>query len=164
MQLPSSAPASRISLRRTLVLAGLALVSQAPLLARSAAPAPVAQVSPATPLQTVEVSLKELTEVKYEPGQPLPKKIRDLNGKDILITGIMHSDTGYDVKTFLLVTEACECAASPQPNHFVEVTLTSGRTSRKRGELSFRGTFSVGEELDENGFVKSLYRLDGDFF
>ena len=114
--------------------------------------------------ETIEVSLSELTSIEYEPGKELPKKIRELDGKEVVITGVMHADTGYDVTEFWLVTESCECATSPEPHHFVEVTLTSGTTSRKRGEMSFKGIFSVGEVLDENGFVESLYRLEGDFF
>ena len=114
--------------------------------------------------ETVEISLAELTKIKYEPGQPLPKKIQELDGKDVVITGFMHPDTGYDVESFLLVSEGCACGASPQPNHFVEVTLNGDRTSRKRGELTFRGTFSVGEVLDDDGFVESLFRLEGDYY
>ena len=110
----------------------------------------------------IEVDIMTLTKIDWQPGKELPKEIRDLDGKTIVISGYMQSQFRDERKTFLLVSDSCQCSGTPSPHHFVEVTLDD-KTEYKPGQLTFMGTLSVGE-VEEDGFVKSLYRLEGSFF
>ena len=106
----------------------------------------------------LEVSIQKLRDAKYERGKPLPEEIQELDGKTIEIEGYMAISTLEGVTTFELVPESCECGRS-KVNHFVEVTITDGVTSYRPGRMTLRGKFSVGEVLDDDGFVQSVYRL-----
>jgi hypothetical protein len=113
-------------------------------------------------VETVEVDIQKLTSIDWQQGRELPKEIRDLDGREIVITGYMQSQSVKDTDTILIVSDSCQCTGTPLPNHFVRVKLDK-RTSYKPGQLTFIGKLSVGEEL-EDGFVSSLYRLEGRFF
>ena len=116
----------------------------------------------ATPVDDViEVDILRLTSIDWEAGKELPKSIRDLNGREIAITGYMQTQLKKDTKTFMIVGDSCQCTGTPLPHHFVQVTLDE-KTGYRPGELSFIGKLAVGEEL-KDGFVTSLYRLEGKF-
>ena len=110
----------------------------------------------------IEVDIMTLTKIDWQQGQELPKEIRELDGKTIVISGYMQSQFTDERETFLLVSDSCQCGGTPSPHHFIEVTLDD-KTEYKPGQLTFMGTLSVGE-VEEDGFVKSLYRLEGSFF
>ncbi len=110
----------------------------------------------------IEVDIMKLTKIDWQQGKELPKEIRDLDGKEIIISGYMLTQFRDERKTIMIVDDSCQCAGTPAPNHFVEVTLDA-KTEYKPGQLTFRGTLSVGE-VEEDGFVTSLYRLEGSFF
>jgi hypothetical protein len=117
----------------------------------------------AAPLASaVEVDIEKLTSVDWQQGKELPKEIRDLDGKEVVISGYMQSDLKKDSDTILIVGNSCQCTGTPLPQHFVRVKLDK-ETGYRPGQLTFIGTLSVGEEL-EDGFVTSLYRLEGRFF
>lgn len=138
----------------SILISGAALAT---LLATGTAPAPLDD-------DPIEVDILELTSIDYEEGKELPKKIRDLDGKKIVISGYMQSQPKKDVNQFLIVGNSCQCAGRPLVQHFVEVTLDDDKTTGyKPGQLTFIGTLEVGE-VKEDGFVKSIYRLKGDFF
>lgn len=103
------------------------------------------------------ISLLQLRDARYRPGQPLESWITDLEGKYVAIEGYMALGTLEGLTRFELVPEECECGGS-KVNHFVEVTLTEDVTRFKAGRFTIKGIFSAGE-LEEDGFVTSVYRL-----
>jgi hypothetical protein len=113
-------------------------------------------------LAPVEVDIQKLTSIDYQQGKELPKEIRDLDGKEIVISGYMQSQAVRDTDTILIISDSCQCTGTPLPHHFVRVKLDQ-KTNYKPGQLTFTGKLAVGEEL-EDGFVTSIYRLEGRFF
>ena len=132
-------------LRETTLRTGLALSKAA----REAPPTPDEDV--------IEVSILRLKNVRYRRGRPLPKWVRDLDGKRIQLWGYMAIGTLEGLSKFELVPESCECGRS-KVNHFVDVKLTDGQTRFIPGRITLEGKFSAGEKI-EDGFVTSLYRL-----
>jgi hypothetical protein len=112
-------------------------------------------------LETIEVDIQKLTSIDWQQGKELPKEIRDLDGREIVISGYMQSQNVRDTDTLLIVSDSCQCTGTPLPHHFVRVKLDK-KTSYKPGQLTFIGKLSVGEEL-EDGFVTSIYRLEGKY-
>jgi len=108
--------------------------------------------------EVVEVLIEKLTSVEYRRGEELPEDIQELDGKTVELEGYMAIGTLEGVENFELVPEPCECGRS-KVQHFIDVTLTEGRTTFKPGRFTVRGKFSVGE-VEEDGFVVSLYRLE----
>ena len=123
--------------------------------------APLALAAPLA-LETVEVDIQKLTTIDWQQGKELPKEIRDLDGREVVISGYMQSQSVRDTDTILIVSDSCQCTGTPLPHHFVRVKLDK-KTNYKPGQLTFTGKLSVGEEL-EDGFVTSIYRLEGRFF
>jgi len=103
------------------------------------------------------ISLLQLRDARYRPGQPLEDWIVELDGKYVAIEGYMALGTLEGLTRFELVPEECECGGS-KVNHFVEVTLTDDVTRYKAGRFYMRGIFSAGE-VEDDGFVVSVYRL-----
>lgn len=110
--------------------------------------------------ELIEVSIEYLTSIEWSPGDDLPKDIADLDGKKVKITGYMAIGTNEGSTVFELVPESCECGRS-KVNHFVDVTLTEEQTRFIPGRITLEGTFYA-SELEEDGFVVSLYRLTTD--
>lgn len=129
----------------------VALAALAVCAAGVAAPAP----------DVIEVDILTLTSIDWEPGGELPKRIRDLDGREIAINGYMQSQLRKDTRKVTIVGDSCQCTGTPMPHHFIQVTLDE-KTGYRPGQLSFIGTLSVGEVV-EDGFVTSLYRLKGRF-
>ena len=112
----------------------------------------------------IEIQLTTLSEFDYTPGMDLPEKVSSLNGIRVVFDAYMHTETKDGATTFLVVGDACMCSGTPLVNHFIEITLDSGTTGYKPGQISFEGTLTVEEKTDDLGLVESLYRLDGNFF
>jgi hypothetical protein len=110
----------------------------------------------------VEVDIVKLTSIDWKQGQELPQWIRDLDGKEVVISGFMFTQFRDETDELLVVGNSCQCSGTPLPQHFVKTKLDK-KTTYKGGELTFIGTFRAGEVV-EDGFVTSLYRLDGKFF
>lgn len=113
--------------------------------------------------QPIEIDIVRLTSIEWELGDPLPKWISDISGAEVVIQGYMFGEILEEVDEFYIVSDACQCNGSPRLSHFVQISLESGTTTHRPGMLTFRGTFTAGEE-EEDGFVTSLFRLTGDFF
>ena len=119
-----------------------------------------AQESGWTPLtddQAQEVNITKLTSVNYRKGKALPEEIQSLDGKRVSIEGYMALGTLEGVESFEFVPESCECGRS-KVQHFIDVTIEEGLTTFRPGRMTLEGVFSVGE-VEEDGFVVSLYRL-----
>ena len=119
----------------------------------------------ATPVNDpIEIQLTTLSEYDFTPGMELPKKVTELDGIRVVFDAYMHNETKDGTTTFLVVGDACMCAGTPLVNHFIEITLDSGTTGYKPGQITFEGELTVSEKTDDLGLVESLYRLEGNFF
>ena len=108
------------------------------------------------------VSLLQLTSVDWKPGRPLPTKIRRLDGRRVWTVGYMHATDEAGMVSFPLVaTLKCQCGGTPTPNKFVQVVLEKGSTDFRPDPVAVRGVLEVGE-VEEDGYVVSLYRLRGE--
>lgn len=110
--------------------------------------------------EVVEVSILRLKNLRYRQGRPLPAWVQKLDGKRVSIWGYMAVGTLEGLPKFELVPESCECGRS-KLNHFVDVTLTDDQTRFIPGRITLEGTFYA-SELEEDGFVTSLFRLTTD--
>jgi len=104
-----------------------------------------------------EVNISKLTSINYRKGKPLPEDVQNLDGKRVRIEGYMALGTLEGVDSFEFVPESCECGRS-KVQHFIDVTIEEGLTTFRPGRITLEGVFSVGE-VEEDGFVVSLYRL-----
>ena len=111
----------------------------------------------------IDVDLMELVAVDYEQGKKLPKRIRKLDGEEIRLEGYMSIDTQEGDTQFYLTFDSCGCNAA-KVHHFVVVTLTDDETRYTPGKIQIEGTFSVGEKMDDFGFVESIYRLEAESY
>lgn len=152
---------------RTTVLPWLfaAALFVAPAGVRSAdAAAPGARAHPLAAEEIIEVDLHMLTSLAWEPGEAVPEEIQRLNGKRVVLRGFMHASVQGDQRKFPMVTEACQCTSTLLPHHFVEVDLgPNATTGPKTGQFEVVGRLEVGE-VEEDGYVTSLYRLKGRFY
>ena len=108
--------------------------------------------------EPVEVDLMRLANVDYRPGRALPADIQALDGKTVRMIGYMAQDTTEGTSVFLLTFDQCGCNGA-KVQHFVEVTLSDDVVSFSPNKIEVVGTLEVGEQEDELGFVKSIYRL-----
>lgn len=122
----------------------------------AAAPAPVsAEANP------TEIDIMELTGIDWGPGDALPDAVTAYDGMRVVIGGYMHQSIEDTTNRFPMVSEACQCTGLLMPHHFVDVQLGPNRTEPIPGRFEVVGTLSVGVVEDEDGFVKSVYRLRG---
>ena len=106
------------------------------------------------------LDLQTLIDATYEEGQPLPADIQKFDGKTVTLKGFMDNYTEEGSSVFQLVSDACGCDGKTKINHFVEVTLTDEVTGYRPELITISGTLSVGEILDDEGFVTSVYRIE----
>lgn len=137
------------------------------LLCGAATPAPRAAAASEVALATqevVEIDLHRLTSIAWEPGQALPEDIVRLDGRRVVVRGFMHASVVGDQRKFPMVTEACQCTSSLLPHHFIEVDLGPNQTTGpKTGQFEVIGRLDIGE-VEQDGYVVSLYRLAGRFY
>ena len=131
---------------------GAAVAVRAPSFALERPPA-----GPAACEDPIEVELVMLTSIDWKPGAQIPEEIRKLDGKRIRIKGVMAMGTVEGVDSFQLVNDGCACGTT-KVQHCVDVKLADDTTEYTPDEITVTGTFSVGE-VEEDGFVVSLYRL-----
>lgn len=117
----------------------------------------------AGPEEPSEIDILDLTSIDWRPGQPLPERIRALDGRRVLIRGYMHQSVTDTVNLFPMVSDACQCVGVLLPHHFIEVNLGPRTTGPVPGCFEVVGTLSVGE-LEVDGFIQSVYRLKGRIF
>ena len=106
------------------------------------------------------VSVLKLASIDYEQGGAIPDEIQKLDGKNIRLEGFMDLNTPEGVAEFRLTYDSCGCDGA-KLHHFVDVTLDSETVGYRPGKVTVVGTISVGE-VEEDGFVTSLYRFDAE--
>lgn len=107
-----------------------------------------------------KLDFQTLMDFEYEEGKELPKSIRDLDGKKVLLKGYMDTFTPENTRQFFMMSESCACNGEVKMNHFVDVSLTSQVTGYDPGLLTVVGTLSVGA-VEEDGFVISIFQIEG---
>ena len=105
----------------------------------------------------------ELTSWPYEDGlKGMPKRIRDLSGKKVLMTGFMLPiEEVQNIKEFLLVQSLWSCCyGSPPDIHgIVRVVMPKGKTTDYFFDpLKLVGTFKV-EATVMDGYCVDIYQL-----
>jgi hypothetical protein len=109
----------------------------------------------------LEVSMVKLNNIEYRVGDDLPDWVTALDGETVRISGFMRNGTLEGEQWFDLTNDSCGCGTS-KLQHFVRISLGEGTTTFTPDELVLEGTFSVGEQLDEDEFVESIFRLKVD--
>jgi hypothetical protein len=108
-------------------------------------------------------------DVKAKKAKPaaLPPWLTALNGRPVEIEGfILPYETNASVVTeFMLVSNSASCCFAPPAavTEWVAVTIKgNGYVHASTDKVIVRGTFSVGEQFDEAGWIESLYRILAD--
>ena len=93
----------------------------------------------------------------------MPKKVRDLHGKKVLMSGFMLPiDEVRNIKEFLLVQSLWSCCYGQPPdiNGIVRVVMPKGRTTDYFFDpLKVIGTFKV-ESTSIDGYCVDIYQLE----
>jgi hypothetical protein len=126
----------------------------------------VVPISTAVPAAT-PVTFGDLREYKFsrKAKNPMPEKLKGLQGKDINIAGYMIPMTeALDVQEFMLVQIpffGCCYSVPPEPNETVMVKMEKGKsTSYVYTPIRVTGKFKV-QETTIDGFTVSVYQIDG---
>jgi hypothetical protein len=129
-----------------------------------AAPAGRPEPDPGKPL---EVSFAKLM-FKYWPPikggrDPFPVHVRALSGRSVAIEGRMEFEK-EELKAYVLTcpTPGCCSGTTPQITHRVKVILPKDTVMTVPTMVRVTGTFVVGEEVDPEGYIVSVYRLNAD--
>ncbi len=109
------------------------------------------------------VTFDELTAWPYEDGlKGMPKNVRELDGKKVLMTGFMLPiDEVQNIKEFLLVQSlwACCYGQPPDINGIVRVVMPKGKTSDYFFDpLKITGRFKVESTVIE-GYCVDIFQL-----
>lgn len=109
------------------------------------------------------VTFDELTAWPYEDGlKGMPRSVRDLDGKKVLMTGFMLPiDEVQNIKEFLLVQSlwACCYGQPPDINGIVRVVMPKGKTTDYFFDpLKLTGTFRV-EATVIDGYCVDIFQL-----
>lgn len=148
-------------------------------------PSAEAQAPPAGASDYQEISFKVLSGYKYQEPLPqegerpedvekrrdnnqIPADVKALDGKKAIVQGWMVpmevNDDG-SVKSFVLVKTQPQCCFGDMQamNEWVDVAMTPGKTAPFNVDIPVKvyGKLEVGEKV-EDGFVLSIYRLQGD--
>lgn len=110
------------------------------------------------------VTFDELTAWPYEDGlKGMPKKVKDLNGKKVLMSGFMLPiDEVQNIKEFLLVQSLWSCCYGQPPdiNGIVRVVMPKGKTTDYFFDpLKIIGTFKV-EATSIDGYCVDIYQIE----
>ncbi len=130
--------------------------------AAGGAPTPVPTIESLAD-RPIEVDIYDLTDIVWQPGDPLPQNVLDLDGKRVVINGYMHQSITARTSEFPLVNDACQCTGNLMPHHFIEVDLGPRETEPIPGSFEVIGTLDIGE-IEEDGYCVSVYRLRGKIY
>jgi len=105
----------------------------------------------------------ELTSWPYEDGlKGMPKRVKDLSGKKVLMTGFMLPiDEVQNIKEFLLVQSLWSCCYGQPPdiNGIVRVVMPKGKTTDYFFDpIKIIGTFKI-EATVMDGYCVDIYQL-----
>jgi hypothetical protein len=110
------------------------------------------------------VTFDELSAWPYEDGlKGMPKKVKDLHGKKVLMSGFMLPiDEVRDIKEFLLVQSLWSCCYGQPPdiNGIVRVVMPKGKTTDYFFDpLKIIGTFKV-EATSIDNYCVDIYQIE----
>jgi hypothetical protein len=112
--------------------------------------------------------LRESKNPKDVLGDQIPPKIRELDGKGVLIVGFMvpiDVDRRGNVTSFALTQNQSFCCYGIPPGltELIVVDMAEGKSAPYSYDVpvAVYGTMTVGEEIDD-GYILSLYRVVSD--
>lgn len=112
--------------------------------------------------------LREAKNPKDVLGDQIPAKIRELDGKGVLIVGFMvpiDVDRRGNVTSFALTQNQSFCCYGIPPGltELIVVDMAEGKSAPYSYDVpvAVYGTMTVGEEIDD-GYILSLYRVVSD--
>jgi hypothetical protein len=110
------------------------------------------------------VTFDELSAWPYEDGlKGMPKKVKDLHGKKVLMSGFMLPiDDVKDIKEFLLVQSLWSCCYGQPPdiNGIVRIVMPKGKTTDYFFDpLKIIGTFKV-EATSIDNYCVDIYQIE----
>lgn len=109
----------------------------------------------------LRVDFELLADFEFVEGQPLPAKVRQLDGKIVRIGGFPRSFDGEvsDLKAFWLVSQNCDCEGIPKWNEMIWCTLPEELSLTINDEpVVLEGKLAVGEDREDE-YLLSIYRL-----
>ncbi len=123
------------------------------------------------------ITFRDLSSFKYVPtsrrrdlppgATPFPPEVQALHGKRVTISGFMQPMYVQEGKTreFFISRGGVGCcfADAPQQTEIVQVKLPPERAVPVTNVARVWGTLEVKEELDQQGYPLSLYRMAGDW-
>jgi hypothetical protein len=99
----------------------------------------------------------------------VPARIRVLDGKKVFTSGFIvpYDQSLIRMTEFMLLVDEDDCAFADGAigmNRWIDVRMKPGATVKWNGggEVAVRGTLSVGDAFDKDGYVLSFYRLTAD--
>ena len=112
------------------------------------------------------LTFEEISSWPYEDGlQGMPKEVRELDGKKVLMTGFMLPiDEVENIKEFLLVQSLWSCCYGQPPdiNGIVRVVMKGDRRIDYQFDpIKVVGTFEIEATL-EDGYCVDIYQLHAD--
>lgn len=130
------------------------------------------------PAKYTALDLYNLAEIRYVEPNPLdvkakrakafefPAWLKALDGKPVVIHGYMlpYDLSQVTVNEFMLMANGNTCCFTPPQSikEYVYVTIKGWRAYPTTDEITVRGTFSVGEQFDEAGYVTSIFRINAE--
>ncbi|HPF14353.1 MAG: hypothetical protein H6830_01335 [Planctomycetes bacterium] len=105
----------------------------------------------------IPLTIETLTSITWTKGKALPDEVMKFDGKLVRISGYISAGTQAGSAEFDLVPQNCECGRN-KVSHFVQVTIEDGGAEFDPARVQFTGRLEIGE-VEEDGFVTSLYRL-----
>jgi hypothetical protein len=112
---------------------------------------------------TMAISWRTLGGFRYSRAMRLPKEVRDLHEKEISICGFMLPfDRESKIRDFALVEALWSCCygTPPDVNQVIIVSADDiGGVDLVNDPVQLIGTLDVGEKLDSDGTLMSVYRV-----
>jgi hypothetical protein len=116
-----------------------------------------------TPITFDDLDIQMEPDTLFEPYM-LTQRVRDLEGKQVRITGFMCAGSIFGSKTrqFILLREKeCPYGRGGQAHHAIAVELVDQAVPFTTDAVTVEGTFTVQPFTGENGTTWSLYHLEG---
>jgi hypothetical protein len=117
---------------------------------------------PPKPGEVRELSIKQLGNFEYRPGELIPADVQRLNGMKVRLSGFMLiTKQAKNIREFALVPNLFSCCYGQPPTiqHVVMVNTPDGKFANYSFDrVVVEGTLTV-KETKEDGYVTSLFQV-----
>lgn len=135
--------------------------------ANGATSGPATPQTPKKP-EIVDIDLQALAGFQYVERMELPPEVMAWNGKRVKATGFLNpTQQVRGINQFFLVKDRASCCfgTRPQINHYVDVTLTDGKTiDYTTDPVMIVGTFRVEDRWDGDWQLGLYWIEDGEVY